>query len=157
TRLVLAAASVGLGMAAMHYLGMLAVEFPGTLSWSLPYIACSILVAVLPMAQAIRLALHRDGALSAIAAAALIACAILLLHFTGTTGMTIIPGGRIREATMMLSPIAMGLTIGFTALVLLIMFIIAALISAHARAAIAARQREFSMLAESVKDSAITM
>jgi diguanylate cyclase (GGDEF)-like protein/PAS domain S-box-containing protein len=141
----------------MHYLGMLAVQFPGTLSWSYPYVAFSILFSVLPMIRALRLALTGGTVLSAIGAAALIACAILLLHFTSMAGLTVIPGGHLDEAALRLSPMAMGLTIGFTALVLLIMFFTAALISARARSAIAERQREFSMLVQSVKDCAITM
>ncbi len=153
--LVAGAILVGLGISGMHYLGMSAVQLPGTLSWSHPYIAFSVLFAILPMIPAIRITLAGSGVGSVIGAGALITSAILLLHFTGMAGLTVVPGNDAPPA-LMLSPIAMGLTIGFTALAFLIMFAIAVLISARARTAIAEREREFGMLVQNVKDCAIT-
>ena len=155
--MALGATVVGLGIALMHYSGMMAVELPGTLSWSWPYVAASVLFAVLPMILAIRLALVGERTGSAVGAGALVACATLPMHFTGMAGLIVVPGHYALEPTPLLSPMAMGLTIGAAAFALLITFAIAVLISARARNAITASEREFGMFVQNVKDCAITM
>jgi len=157
SNMVLGAALVGVGATGMHYLGMMAVELPGVLSWSLPHVALSLPLAVVPMIPAFRLALTKRGTGNIVAASALTASAILLMHFMGMGGLRITPGRNMVDQSYLLSPLAMGLSIAATAFALLLSLMVAALISARARTAIAERQREFSLLVQGVKDCAITL
>jgi diguanylate cyclase (GGDEF)-like protein/PAS domain S-box-containing protein len=74
---------LGLGIAAMHYLGMSAVEFPGYLSWDWSLVFASVIGGCAFGAAAMATALDLDRYRSGIAAAALLALAICAVHYTG--------------------------------------------------------------------------
>ena len=148
---------VGLGIAAMHYLGMWAVELPGELSWSPGYVAASILFAVVPVVPALSLALDRHDLRSACAASLLIVLAILLLHFTAMAGITVLPSRVDELPSTLLSPLGMGMAVACTAFAVLVFGMLAALMSSHARAAISEHEREFRILVQGISDCAIYM
>jgi diguanylate cyclase (GGDEF)-like protein/PAS domain S-box-containing protein len=148
---------VGSGVAAMHYLGMQAVELPGHFVWTTGYVLASIAFAIVPMVPALGLALDRRGPGSATSAGLLIVVAILLLHFTGMAGMDFVPDGEPDAVTLLLSPLAMATAVAGIAFSLLVIGIIAAVFSSRARAAIAAREQEFRALVQGITDCALYM
>ncbi|HWV13373.1 MAG TPA: MHYT domain-containing protein, partial [Sphingobium sp.] len=156
SRLV-AGAVVGLGVAAMHYLGMQAVQVFGRFSWSVSYVIASIVFAILPMVPAISLTVDRRGSKTAIAAASLIALGILLLHFTGMAGIRIIPDRLDEPQAILLSSLGLGVSVGAVAFGALGFGMFAALVSGRARTAIAASEREFRLLVQGISDCAIYM
>ena len=95
---------VALGVAAMHYLGMQALEVPGQVGWSLDLVVASILVgAVLAMA-ALMVAVRPRTVFTTLSAAVLLTLAIALLHFTAMGAVEITPDpGRTLSASS-LSP-----------------------------------------------------
>ncbi len=155
--LPLAALIVGLGFSSMHYIGMMAVEFPGSFRWSAGRVALSIVFSIVPLIPALPLILHYRSNGSAMGAGFLLTTSIFLLHFTGMTALTIIPGPVNASHTALISPIAMGLMIGAAAFTLIALSAIAVMISAGAREKISRSEREFRVLVQGVTDCAIYM
>ncbi len=157
SRRLIAGTVVGLGIAAMHYLGMQAVELPGIFVWSWPYVLASMLFAVLPIAPALSLALDRTGPRSAVFAGLLVVAAILLLHFTGMAAITFLPSRVEASSAYLLSASGMVVSVASAAFGVLLLGTGAALISSRARTAIEASEREFRILVEQISDCAIYM
>lgn len=152
-----AAAAVGLGIAAMHYLGMQAVGLAGEFRWSPTYVLASILFAIVPIMPALSLALDRRDSKSAVGGAVLIVLAVLLLHFTGMAGISIIPSRIDVPTSALLSPLSMGIAVGGAAFAVLTVGMLAAMMSGRARIAIEASEREFKVLVQGISDCAIYM
>jgi diguanylate cyclase (GGDEF)-like protein/PAS domain S-box-containing protein len=152
-----AGAALGVGIAAMHYIGMQAVEIAGELHWSATFVVASVLLAMLPIIPALRLALDHDDPRSGLGASILVVLAILLLHFAGMAAITMVPGQASPHVGMLLSPFAMSIAVASTALGVLAIGIVAALLSGRARAAIEAKEREFRLLVQGISDCAIYM
>lgn len=81
---------VGLAIAAMHYTGMLAYRAQGIVSWDMPYLIAAIVLSVGLSALSLHLAMQ-PGAWASGWMAAMLALAILSLHFTGMTALRIEP------------------------------------------------------------------
>jgi methyl-accepting chemotaxis protein len=95
---------VALGVAAMHYLGMQALEVPGQVGWSLDLVVASILVgAVLAMA-ALMVAIRPRTVFTTLGAAVLLTLAIALLHFTAMGAVEITPDPSRTLSASSLSP-----------------------------------------------------
>jgi methyl-accepting chemotaxis protein len=95
---------VALGVAAMHYLGMQALEVPGQVGWSLDLVVASILVgAVLAMA-ALMVAVRPRTVFTTLSAAVLLTLAIALLHFTAMGAVEIMPDPSRTLSASSLSP-----------------------------------------------------
>jgi diguanylate cyclase (GGDEF)-like protein/PAS domain S-box-containing protein len=152
----LAACLAGGGFAAMHYLGMAALEMPARIQWSPGYLALSVACAVLPLHAVLRIAVRKRGAGSAALAAGLMVLAIVGLHFSGMTAITLVPA-RMQGGAILLSPSTMSLVIGSASVVLLGLCLAAALAAQRANAAIAQSERQFSMLVRGVTDYSIYM
>ena len=148
---------VGSGIAAMHYLGMQAVELPGRLAWSSTYVVVSIVFAIMPVIPALSLTLDRSDVKSGVGAAALFGLAILALHFTGMAGITVLPNASAVDPAKLLSPMTLGVVIGATALGLLALGTVVVLVSASARRALRSNEREFRLLVQGISDCAIYM
>ena len=74
---------LGLGVAFMHYLGMVGMRFPGYITWSWDVVAVSVLIAVVAASAALWLAFRtRSLALRGVAAAVM-GVAVCAMHYTG--------------------------------------------------------------------------
>jgi diguanylate cyclase (GGDEF)-like protein/PAS domain S-box-containing protein len=145
------------GASAMHYLGMQALQIDADFRWSPGMVAASILLAILPAPIAISLAIDGRSRASGVAAAALIVLGVLVLHFTGMTGLTLLPGPGEHPDELLLSSPQMGLAVAIVALSLLTLSILAVLLHTRLRAAVDASEREFKILVEGITDCAIYM
>lgn len=108
---LLAASVMGGGVTAMHYLGMAALEMPALIRWKADYVAASAVFAIVPLVWALPLALRGRSLAKGAAAAGLITAAVVLLHFTGMTAITLIPSRGDFSPLSMMSPRAMSLWI----------------------------------------------
>ena len=97
-------AIVGIGVAAMHYTGMLALELPARIVWSPGIVVTSIVFGSVFGAFALLVASQRNSARRAILATALLTVAIVSHHFTGMGAVTLIPDPTIEFAGMQVSP-----------------------------------------------------
>lgn len=147
----------GGGIAAMHYTGMQAVELPGQFLWSPGYVLVSLVGAIVPTIAALHLVRRAGGAWARVGSALLLTVAILTLHFTGMTALTIIPDQSQLEPIMLMSPMVLGATIGGMALVVLLFCLLAANFNHRAQAAIRESGREFDIFAQGITDCAIYM
>ena len=105
------AALIGAGISAMHYLGMSAMQFPGVFRFAPGYLLASMIFAVLPVWPALRLAVGRSGRQTALASAGLLTLAILLLHFTGMAGITVMPSRDMAAPGLAIPPTGMALLV----------------------------------------------
>jgi methyl-accepting chemotaxis protein len=104
-------AVIGAGVACMHYLGMWAVELPGTIVWSMDLVAASILIGMLLGSAAMVVATRRHTAAATVTAAVLLMLAIVSHHFTAMGAVQIIAGGEPQGVASELSPFWFALTI----------------------------------------------
>jgi NO-binding membrane sensor protein with MHYT domain len=82
-RLLASGTALGLAVCAMHYIGMAGMHFNGYMTWSLPTVALSVLVAVAAATAGLWLAVVVRGVRSRVAASSAIASAVCAMHYTG--------------------------------------------------------------------------
>ena len=94
---VLGGGTIGLSIAAMHYVGMFAYRVQGVVQWLPGYVAASILLTIAlstALVHRLRNASPRDHLLPSI----LLTLAILGLHFTGMAGFMVTPSDAVLAA-----------------------------------------------------------
>ncbi|WP_086766315.1 MHYT domain-containing protein [Streptomyces bobili] len=79
----------GLGVAAMHYLGMAAMHTHGTLRYSAPTVALSVLIAVVAATAALWAAVSVHGLLSSLGASLVMGVAVTGMHYTGMAAVSV--------------------------------------------------------------------
>jgi NO-binding membrane sensor protein with MHYT domain len=82
-RLAAAGTCMGLGVAAMHYLGMAAMMMPATVSYATGLVATSIGIAIVASMVALWLAFNLRGPLQMIGSALVMGVAVCGMHYTG--------------------------------------------------------------------------
>jgi diguanylate cyclase (GGDEF)-like protein/PAS domain S-box-containing protein len=124
---VLGGAVVGGGIAAMHFIGMMALELPGRITWAPNLVMASIALGIAFGALALHFAARRDDWPNTLIATALFASAILFMHFTGM-GAALVAADptRINDAAS-LSPASLSLVIAGVATIVLGVCLAAAL------------------------------
>ncbi|MGE4431052.1 MAG: EAL domain-containing protein [Sphingobium sp.] len=152
SRALWAAVLMGGGVAGMHYLGMAALEMPAIIRWNLTYVAASAILAVIPMAGAIPLALRGNSMKSAVAAAALMSAGVVALHFTGMTAMTLIPSRSDFSPGTLMSPRAMSLWVFLAVSCAIALTATAAMISRRTAIAMRRHERESRLRVEKMKE-----
>ncbi|MFJ6777509.1 MHYT domain-containing protein, partial [Kitasatospora sp. NPDC091257] len=106
--------TTGLGVAAMHYLGMAAMVLPGTLGYDRPTVAASVAIAVVAATAALWAALNIRGTLAVLAAAPVMGVAVCAMHYTGMAALSVqLDFSRSTEAGVMalqfIFPLGVGL------------------------------------------------
>ncbi len=136
---------VGLGIATMHYIGMSALQMPAVISWSLPFVAASILFGVALGAAAVAIA-SLEGKVAGWAASATMSLAILVHHLVamGAMSLTADPARPIKSLNLDSSSLAFA--IAGAAIAVLGMGLIAALYDRRLAAHVAQYAREQSEL-----------
>ncbi|MAF62434.1 MULTISPECIES: bifunctional diguanylate cyclase/phosphodiesterase [Pseudomonadota] len=154
----LAAASVlaGSGFAAMHYVGMAALEMPALIRWNMGYLALSVALAIVPLYPALALARRRTSLASGLSAALIMTGAIVGLHFSGMTAIDLVPS-RIEGSRALLSPTTMSILITLASACLLMLCLSGLVIARRTRAAIRASEMQFGALIKGISDCAIYM
>jgi len=92
--LVLAGAVVGLGVAAMHYSGMAAVQLNGAIGYDRTRVGLSVLIAIVAATAALWFTLVVRRARWIGVTAAVMALAVCSMHYTGMSAMQVRSGGR---------------------------------------------------------------
>jgi diguanylate cyclase (GGDEF)-like protein/PAS domain S-box-containing protein len=146
------------GVASMHFTGMLAIEFPGTIDWSLDHVAASILLGGLFASTAYALALNgRSNGSRKYGATLMLTVAVVSLHFTAMGGVTVRPGAEMLDPSSLLSPSLMIAAIATTSFSLLTCGIAAGYFAIRAERQAAASEANFKRLVQGVTDYAIYM
>ena len=113
---IAAGAVFGAGVSCMHFTGMTAIEFGGTISWSRPLVIAAVIAAVVisPIAFAI-VDSRRKGRVAA--AAAILSLAIVSMHFIAMGAMTLVPidgpepGWTLSKPLMLATIVAVSLSL----------------------------------------------
>jgi NO-binding membrane sensor protein with MHYT domain len=80
---------VGLGVASMHYLGMEAMEIPDMMSYNIPLVLLSVLIAIAAGTAALYAGLKVRGVGATLGASLLMGVAVSGMHYTGMAAMKV--------------------------------------------------------------------
>ncbi len=137
---------VGSGVAALHYIGMAGLRFPGSLSYDADLVIVSLLATATFGALAIDILFDRDKARSAPLAGALMLLMILSLHFVGMSAASMELGVLDARAGVSRAFLIAGVTL--TSMIILTIGIVAALFDLRVSRQLAAQAERFRMLAD---------
>lgn len=121
-------AVVGMGVAAMHYTGMMALEIPARIVWSPGIVLASVLFGSVFAAVALVVASHRDDRRHALIATALLTVAIVSHHFTAMGAVTLVPDPSLVTGELTISPAALSFLTAVAAFSILGISFIAAML-----------------------------
>jgi diguanylate cyclase (GGDEF)-like protein/PAS domain S-box-containing protein len=110
---------VGIGVAAMHYTGMMALEVPARVEWSPGIVIASIIFGSALGAFALMVATHREGFVRAVIASVLLTLAIVSHHFTAMGALSLIPDPTIVAEGLTISPTTLSFLVAAAAFVIL--------------------------------------
>lgn len=89
TALLVGGVATGLGVAAMHYLGMAAMRLPGRIGYDPVLVGASIGIAVLAATAALWAALNIRGTGAVLAASPVMGVAVCAMHYTGMMAVSV--------------------------------------------------------------------
>jgi NO-binding membrane sensor protein with MHYT domain len=98
--LLLGGVITGMGVAAMHYLGMLAMRMPGRVSYNLVLVAVSLVIAIGAATASLWAARSLRGVGPTLIAALIMGVAVSGMHYTGMLAMHIFPAGSSAGMSM---------------------------------------------------------
>lgn len=101
TRLVIAGAILGMGVSAMHYLGMYSMEFDGFFMWNLPMVALSCLIAFVAATAGLWLAFAAASNQARWLAAGLMGGAVGAMHYTGMAAANVVCSTPLADAPLL--------------------------------------------------------
>ena len=150
-------ALVGVGVSAMHYLGMAALEMPARIVWAPDLVAASLLLGALFGAFALMVARRYQSGSGDLGATLLLTLAICLMHFTAMGAVTVVPDPTRGMTASTLDPQTMAYSLAVAAIALIGGALIVARITRLALAEKRASERRFGLLVDGVTDYAIFM
>jgi NO-binding membrane sensor protein with MHYT domain len=109
-RLVTGGVIIGLGVAGMHYLGMAAMSMPGSMSFNLPLVAVSVVIAIVAGTAALWIGTWVRGVGATIGAAAIMGVAVSGMHYTGMAALKVSGASMTSMAGMSEGPVVSGVT-----------------------------------------------
>jgi NO-binding membrane sensor protein with MHYT domain len=125
-RIIAGGVLAGLGVAAMHYMGMYAMHLNGDISYGRTKVAASVAIAVVAATVALWLTVTVQKPVVIFGAALIMGVAVNGMHFTGMAAMTVragaldaTPSGA--KATALLIPIGLAVVFGALGLVYALM------------------------------------
>ncbi|MDC7684854.1 EAL domain-containing protein [Asticcacaulis sp. BYS171W] len=149
-------ALVGLGVAGMHYTGMMALEVPAHIHWLKDLVAVSVLLGMACGAAALSVATS-DRAHSLWAGTGLLVLGIVGHHFTGMGAIEMVADPARATSGLVLSPDSMSLTIAAVALAVLGLCGATILHRQKLDDVVADNERHLSVLVDAIQDYAICM
>ena len=117
---------IGGGVAAMHYLGMEALQLPGHIHWDLALVAASIVLGMVLGMAALMVAVPWQS-VRAVASALLLALAILSHHFTAMGAVEVVPDPTRTITELSLSPGLLAIAVASVTVAILGVSLISAL------------------------------
>jgi len=99
-RLVIGGVIVGVGVAAMHYMGMAAMSMTDSMSYDMPLLALSVVIAVVAGTAALWAGTRVSRTRATVVAALIMGVAVSGMHYTGMAALQIHPGPMPSMAAM---------------------------------------------------------
>src|SRR3984957_2324710 len=91
-RLLAGGVIVGIGVAAMHYMGMSAMSMPGSMSCNVPLVALSVVIAIVAGTAALWIGTWIRGSAATAGAALVMGVAVSGMHYTGMAALRVSGG-----------------------------------------------------------------
>ena len=88
-RLLAGGTILGVGVAGMHYLGMAAMNMTGTMSYRLPMVALSVIIAIVAGTVALWIGTWIKGMVATVGAAVVMGIAVTGMHYTGMAALQV--------------------------------------------------------------------
>jgi NO-binding membrane sensor protein with MHYT domain len=110
TRLIIGGVIIGLGVASMHYLGMAAMNMPGSESFSLPLVAASVVIACVAGTASLWIGTWVSRAGAVACAALVMGVAVTSMHYTGMAALRVSNGAMTGMQGMSGVPVVSGAT-----------------------------------------------
>jgi diguanylate cyclase (GGDEF)-like protein len=133
SRAAIGGAIVGIGVAAMHYTGMMALQLPAYIVWSPGIVIASIVFGSLFAALALVVAVGPGGFGRGAAAAVLLTIAIVSHHFTAMGAVTLVPDPTLMFDGLLISPTMLSFLVAGAAFAILGISLTAALIDRRSK------------------------
>jgi NO-binding membrane sensor protein with MHYT domain len=98
---VIAGVITGIGVSAMHYLGMAAISMQATMHYSIPLVALSVVIGIVAATAALWAALRLRGLWSTLGASLIFGVGVSAMHYTGVAAMQmdrLAPGAHVTAA-----------------------------------------------------------
>ena len=154
--IVAGAVIMGLGISAMHYCGMAALTLPARMHWDAGYVIASVIASIVPLIPALHFAMRRDRHRALLAGTGFIALAVVGLHFTGMTALSLTPE-RISPSGLLIAPNTMAILVSACALGVVIVAILALGMARRSEKSVRESERQFALLQRGITDCAIYM
>ncbi|MBH5401087.1 EAL domain-containing protein [Bradyrhizobium sp. CNPSo 4010] len=138
--IVVGGAIVGLGVAAMHYTGMAALEMPARVDWIGSTVAASVLFGVVFAALALFVAARGDGIRPALSATALLTLAIVAHHFTAMGAVLLTPDPTLAISGLSIPPASLSFLTASAAVAIIAIALVAALLDRRAKGELGRQQ-----------------
>jgi diguanylate cyclase (GGDEF)-like protein len=138
-------AVVGLGVAAMHYVGIAGFKVAGEIEWSRAYVVGSLLTAAVFGALVTNRSARPTTRFSKSGAALPLILAIVSTHFVGMAGMTIVPDAAVSVPAEILSVGIMTSLVGAVMIIILLLGASTYIIDMQSTVAAVARYRHLSL------------
>ncbi|WP_439366628.1 EAL domain-containing protein [Bradyrhizobium sp. DASA03005] len=138
--IVVGGAIVGLGVAAMHYTGMAALEMPARVDWIGSTVAASVLFGVVFAALALFVAARGDDIRHALSATALLTLAIVAHHFTAMGAVLLTPDPTLAISGLSIPPASLSFLTASAAVAIIAIALVAALLDRRAKGELGRQQ-----------------
>ena len=140
-RLAAAGLFMGLGVVAMHYMGMAAMRMAGAIAYDRLWISISVLIAIGAATAALWLAARNSGPAEKVGAALVMGVAIAGMHYAGMKAATFTGGGMDGADTASVGQTALAVGV-FAATFLILFFALVAAMFDRRFASLAAREAD---------------
>jgi NO-binding membrane sensor protein with MHYT domain len=129
--LLLGGAITGLGVAAMHYMGMAAMKMPAPVTYNYAIVAASVVIGVVAATAALWFTMNVRGFWATVVAALVMGVAVCGMHYTGMLALRVGPMDAAMAAqgtvgvttSQLLAPLIIGL--GATTLLMIFLVVLA--------------------------------
>jgi NO-binding membrane sensor protein with MHYT domain len=113
---LIAGVITGIGVSAMHYVGMAAIEMQAAMKYSVPLVALSVVIGIVAATAALWAALRLRGLWATLGAALIFGVGVSAMHYTGVAAMQmdrLAPGAHVSvtgpTAAVFLLPLLIGI------------------------------------------------
>ncbi|MBR0904454.1 EAL domain-containing protein [Bradyrhizobium liaoningense] len=138
--IILGGAVVGMGVAAMHYTGMAALEMPARVHWITSTVVASVLFGIVFAASALFVAARRDDLSHALTATTLLTVAIVAHHFTAMGAVLLTPDPTLAISGLSIPPASLSFLTASAAVAIIAIALVAALLDRRAKGELGRQQ-----------------
>jgi signal transduction histidine kinase len=122
---------VGIGIGAMHYIGMAAVEIRADAIWNPAYVTASVLLGICLTAPAMYVARHENSWRGMLGGAALFTLAIVSMHFTGMSALFYRPDPLVEAGAAVIAPMVLAFAVAPIAFLIMALGLVGSLVDHH--------------------------